>query len=129
MNFFDSNVLIYSQSNDPKRAVAMETVSLGGVISVQVLNEFIHVLRRKSKRHWHDVLEALVDFDAAFPPPLPLTLADHREAVRLSRDHQLSIYDAMIVAVALRAGCERLFTEDLQHGQRFGTLEIVNPFV
>jgi predicted nucleic acid-binding protein len=61
-------------------------------------------------------------------PARPLTTAIHARAVVLARDHDLSFYDALIVAAALDAGCGVLCSEDLQHGQKFGTLRIENPF-
>ncbi|TMJ22041.1 MAG: PIN domain-containing protein [Alphaproteobacteria bacterium] len=47
----------------------------------------------------------------------------------LARDHGLAFYDALIVAAALEAGCDTLFTEDMQHGRKFGSLTIINPFI
>jgi predicted nucleic acid-binding protein len=61
-------------------------------------------------------------------PARSLTAAVHARALTLARDHQLSFYDALIVAAALDAGCDQLCSEDLQHGQKFGTLRIDNPF-
>ena len=51
------------------------------------------------------------------------------EALRLHGDNQLSWYDALIVAAALQGGCEVLYSEDMQHGRRFGDLVIQNPFL
>ena len=53
----------------------------------------------------------------------------HEAALALARDHRLSFYDALIVAAAQEAGCDTLYTEDMQHGRKFGGLVIVNPFV
>lgn len=58
-----------------------------------------------------------------------ISLSTHAAAIALARDHDLSIYDALIVAAAQEAGCDTLFTEDMQHGRRFGSLAIVNPFI
>jgi predicted nucleic acid-binding protein len=64
-----------------------------------------------------------------FPTVLPLTLETHAAAVALARDHSLAFYDALILAAAIEAGCETLFSEDFSHGRRFGELTIVNPFL
>jgi predicted nucleic acid-binding protein len=53
----------------------------------------------------------------------------HEAALRLARDHGLAFYGALIVAAALEAGCDTLFTEDMQHGRKFGSLTIINPFI
>ena len=62
-------------------------------------------------------------------PPPALTLELRAAARALAEDHQLSFYDAPIVAAAIEAGCDRLFTEDMQHGRKFGSLTIVDPFI
>lgn len=61
-------------------------------------------------------------------PALALTTAVHAKAVLLARKYELSFYDALIVAAALDAECDTLCSEDLQHGQKFGTLRVENPF-
>ena len=101
---------------------------LGGAISAQVLNEFVNVMRRKHQRSWRDVENALAVILDRFPDVAPLTLATNADAVALARDHGLAFYDALIVAAALEAGCARLYSEDFQHGRRFGDLAIVDPF-
>jgi predicted nucleic acid-binding protein len=63
-----------------------------------------------------------------FGPVAPLTTAIHARPVVLARAHALSVYDALIVAAALDAGCQLLCSEDLRHGQKFGTLTVENPF-
>jgi predicted nucleic acid-binding protein len=62
-------------------------------------------------------------------PPLPLTLDLHVAARTLAQAHRLSFYDAQIVAAALEAGCDTLYSEDMQHGQAIGALRIQNPFL
>ena len=59
----------------------------------------------------------------------PITSATHAAAVALARDHSLAFYDALILAAAIEAGCETLYSEDFQHGRRFGDLMVVNPFL
>jgi predicted nucleic acid-binding protein len=62
-------------------------------------------------------------------PPLALTLDLHAAARALAEDHRLSFYDALIVAAAIEAGCDILYSEDMQHGRTIGGLAVVNPFL
>ena len=126
--FFDSNVLIYAFSTDSRRDRALSAIADGGTISVQVLNEFTNVLRRRQTQEWPMIESALSSLRFRFPSILPLTASTHTTAVALARDHSLAFYDALIVASAIEAGCDTLFSEDLQHGRSFGRLTIVNPF-
>ena len=127
--FFDTNILIYAfAAGDPRSARAEALVAGGGVIGVQVLNEFTNVTRRKLRWQWEHIEAALAVIEELLGPARPLTTAIHARAVVLARDHALSFYDALIVAAALDAGCEVLFSEDLQHGQKFGALKVENPF-
>ena len=127
--FFDTHILIYAfAAGDPRSARAEALVAGGGVIGVQVLNEFTNVTRRKLRWQWEQIEAALAVIEELLGVALPLTAAVHAGAVVLARDHELSFYDALIVAAALDAGCEVLFSEDLQHGQKFGALRVENPF-
>ena len=101
----------------------------GGKLSVQVLNEFTAVVAAQARRDWREIADAIDDALAVVDPPLPLTLDLHIAARTLAEEHRLSFYDALIVAAALEAGCDTLFTEDLQHGRTFGDITIVNPFL
>ena len=127
--FFDTNILVYAQQADGKADRARALLAGGGKISVQVLNEFSAVSRRKQPRDWSEIAEAISDVLAVVDPPLTLTLNLHRAARTLAEDSQLSFYDALIVAAAQEAGCDTLYTEDMQHGRKFGGLTIVNPFI
>jgi predicted nucleic acid-binding protein len=127
--FFDTNLLVYAQQADRKADRARALFAGGGKISVQVLNEFSAVSRRKQQRDWNEIAEAISDVLALVDPPLALTLDLHKAARTLAKDHSLSFYDALIVAAALEAGCDILYTEDMQHGRKFGGLVIVNPFI
>ena len=127
--FFDTNILIYAfAAGDPRSARAEALVADGGVIGVQVLNEFTNVTRRKLRWQWEQIEAALAVIEELLGAARPLTSAIPARAVVLARDHDLSFYDALIVAAALDAGCEVLFSEDLQHGQKFGALRVENPF-
>ncbi len=127
--FFDTNILIYAQEAGPKGETARALMTEGGIVSVQVLNEFVNVLRKKHRRSWAQIEQALGDVDDALDEAVPLTFEIHAVGVALARDHGLSIYDAMIVAAALEAGCDTLFSEDMQHQRTFGDMRIVNPFL
>jgi predicted nucleic acid-binding protein len=134
--FLDTNVFAYLHADDApkKQQVADALVKLAlqdnlGVISFQVIQEFFSVAFRR------------------FSPPLKpseaeaylLTFAEFRtihssyflyqRALELSRRFSLSWCDSLIVAAAFEADCRILYTEDLQHGQTFDTVQVVNPFV
>jgi len=128
--FLDTNVLIYAfAANDPRSGKAEALLAAGGVISVQVLNEFVNVSRRKLGRGWADIESALGVLRTLLDPPLPLTIDLHEAAVAHARDHGFAFYDALIIAAASRSGCNVLYTEDMHHGQGIGRLTIRNPFV
>jgi predicted nucleic acid-binding protein len=127
--FFDTNVLVYAFANDEaKRSRAQQILAEGGVISVQVVNEFANVLHKKQRQEWPRIEAALAVVENWFEIARPLTIDTHHAALALARDHGLSLYDALIVAAALETGCAKLYSEDFQHGRRFGELAIVDPF-
>jgi predicted nucleic acid-binding protein len=125
--FLDTNILVYATLTDDPRATTL--LAEGGVISVQVLNEFAAVARRKLKRTWPEIHTALDAFRALCPDIRPITLATHTEALRIAERDGLSFYDALIVVSALKAACTTLMTEDMQHGRLIADrLRIHNPF-
>ncbi len=127
--FFDTNILVYAfAADDPRSARAEALIADGGVIGVQVLNEFTNVTRRKLRWDWEQIEASLAVIEELLGVARPLTTALHARAVVLARDFQLSFYDALIVVAAMDAGCEVLFSEDLQDGRKFGTLTVENPF-
>ena len=128
--FFDTNVLIYAfAAGDRRSAKAEALLAEGGVIGVQVLNEFTSVTLRKLGWDWPEVEAALAVISELTAPVLPLTADIHAAAVKLARGNSLAFYDALIVAAAADAGCRVLLTEDLQHGRKFGGVTIRNPFL
>jgi predicted nucleic acid-binding protein len=127
--FWDTNVFVYAFIVGPKQQIARARLTAGGVISVQVLNEFATVMTRKMRQPWKEVERFLAVIRVRFSSPAPLTLETHSAAVALARDHSVAFYDALILAAALEAGCETLYSEDFQHGRRFGDLTVINPFV
>ena len=127
--FFDTNVLLYLLSADATRADRAEALVVdGGVISVQVLNEFASVALRKLNMKLAEIREILSTVRAVCVVN-PVDIDTHELGLDLVKRHQLAVYDALIVAAALQAGCAVLYTEDLQHGQKFGGLTVRNPFV
>jgi predicted nucleic acid-binding protein len=126
--FLDSNVPLYLLSKDDAKAAIAERVLRGrGVVSVQVLNEFVSVARRKHGLSWEAVDRGLSTI-RHFCAVAALTVAVHDRAVALAKQLRYSIYDATIIASALEAGADILYSEDMQHGQKVETLVIVNPF-
>jgi len=126
--FFDTNILIYLIAPDEKADQAEALVGLGGVISVQVLNEFVAVARRKHALEWSEIEEWLAGFRRRLQIE-PLTIAVQSRAVEIARRHQVNIYDANILAAAEMAGCRIVYSEDMQHGQVIGGVTVRNPFV
>ena len=132
--FFDTNVLVYcTDISNPKRQkqarklVAQSSKSGDGVISTQVLIELFNVLTRKQKM----APAAASDLALAYAswPLIHSDLALVGAALEKAVTHHLSIFDAMVVEAALRAEAKTLYSEDMQHGQRYGSLTVVNPFL
>jgi predicted nucleic acid-binding protein len=128
--FLDTNVLIYATLPPDRRSnIARELLSERNVVNVQVLNEFANVARRKLRRSWPDVAQALAAIRLLCLPPRPLTVATHEAALTIAGRLGYHLYDALIIAAALEAGCVTLYSEDLQHGQIIDRrLTIRNPF-
>lgn len=126
---FDSNVLLYLVAvNDEKAARARDIVADGGTISVQALNEIVNVGRRKLKMPWPE-LDALLDELKDLLSLVPVDLETHETACRLAQRDKLAFYDAAIVAAALLADCDTLWSEDMHDGLVIdGRLTIRNPF-
>jgi predicted nucleic acid-binding protein len=129
--FFDTNVLVYAVAEgDPRSTQAEKLLAGGGVISVQILNEFVSVARRKILMSWSDVVEVLDAFRVLCPSPLPITLEVHEAALRIAEKRGYGIYDALVVSAALESGCTTLYSENFQDGQTIdGRLTIRNPFI
>ena len=133
--FFDSNVLVYRFDQDEplKRDRARDLLREEGragrlVLSTQVLQEFYVSATRKlsSPLSETDALEAVRHFSV-----FPVVQIDPElitDAIVLSRDHQISLWDALILHAAARAGCDTVLTEDLQDRWKVLGLEVVNPF-
>ena len=131
--FVDTNVFVYAvDAGSPGKRVRAQSLLAdladSIVISTQVLLEFYVTATRKlakplspedAERRVHELSGTDV---------VEITAPLVRTAIALSREHRLSLWDAMIVASARARGCRRLFSEDLQHGRQFGSVRVENPF-
>jgi predicted nucleic acid-binding protein len=133
--FFDTNILIYSVDRDEavKSGLAGELVEMHlvrgrGAISVQVLREFYSVARRMGSPLSEQQAWEMVEYFATFRM-LSEDVAMVRGAARRTGELSISFWDALIVEAALRSGADRLFTEDLQHGQVIEGMRVENPFL
>jgi predicted nucleic acid-binding protein len=128
--FFDTNVVVYALAEgDSRTARAEELLDAGGVVSVQVLNEFVSVARRKMSMSWSEIADAVGAIVALCPSPVEITLATHEAARRIAENYGYSIYDALVIAAAIEGECKTLFSEDLRNGQTIdGRITIRNPF-
>ena len=127
--FLDTNILVYAQQSGTKATISRDLINQGGTVSAQVLNELANVLRKKQGISWRDIELVFDDIGNALDPALPLTAKISRAALALARDDGFAFYDALIVAAAVEAGCDTLYSEDMQHGRDVGGLTIVNPFL
>ena len=127
--FVDTNVLLYLLSDDAAKADRAEAVLADRVvISVQVLNEFANVAKRKLGLGWNELDETLADL-RRFADVRSLTIDTHDRGLALAQRYQLSVYDAMTAAAAIEADCAVLLSEDFQTGQVLdGRLTVRNPF-
>jgi predicted nucleic acid-binding protein len=127
--FLDSNVLIYAVTEDPRAAIAQALMASGCVTSVQGLNEFANVARRKLGMDWQEIRNALDSMRMLFRVIAPINVELHADALRLADRYGFSFYDALMIASALRLGCETFWSEDMQHGMVVDeNLTIQNPF-
>lgn len=135
-SFLDSSILVYllDERDAAKRDIAERLVRQGlerrdAAISFQVVQEALNVITGK-------LPVSLTGRDAGrffdrFLAPLwrVMPTADlYRDALRIQEQYGYGFYDSLIVSAALDGGCDRLYSEDLQHGQRIERLTIINPF-
>jgi predicted nucleic acid-binding protein len=127
--FIDTNVIVYAFSRDEDRAeTARSILERGGIVSAQVLNEFVDVARRKLRFEWVSVRAALDELENLLDPPLALSADLLGDAVVVSEGHGLRIYDSLILSAAKRAGCRLIYSEDLQDGRTIDGVLVRNPF-
>ena len=134
--FLDTNILVYSfdSREKSKRKVAQELIESAfsghlGVISYQVVQEFLSVALRKFEKPF-SAKEARGYLDQVLNPLCEIfPSADlYRNSLEIKESAGFSFYDALIVASALQAGCKTIYSENLQGGQRISGLTIQNPF-
>jgi predicted nucleic acid-binding protein len=134
--FFDTNVLVYQfdQSDKLKQRKAIELIehhilNKNAVVSSQVVQEFINVALRKFSTSLSVPELELVMSELLRPLWSHVPNFDFYErAVKLYSKNSIGFYDALIVQAAMDLGCTTIYSEDLQDGQRFGTLVVKNPF-
>jgi len=129
-SFADTNVVLYTIGKDARKAaIARGLIAGQPAVSVQVVNEAISVCLRKlafTREQAYEFGLTLMDQTEVFP----LDASTVEQAATLAKRYQLSHWDALIVASALLAGCDTLYSEDLQHRQVFDDrLTAVNPFL
>lgn len=133
MNFLDTNVLLYAagyeQAERPKRERALALLTAGDcAMSGQVIAEFYFNATRPTKLNLpHAVaLEWIEDFRRF--PVVPVTAELVARGAANADRYQVSYWDGAIIAGAEQIGAATLYSEDLSHGQRYGSVRVVNPF-
>ena len=133
--FVDTNVLVYAYDTDDrlKQARAQELLRAGllnedMVISVQVVGEFFATVTRRIQQPMssREAKEAIDRIKVI--PVVDIDLQLVERAIEIHLEYQISYWDALIVASAERSGCIEILSEDLNEGQRYAELVIVNPF-
>jgi predicted nucleic acid-binding protein len=132
-DFLDSNVVLYGfQVHDPRQPRAKEIIAAcmdgAGHISFQVVQEVLNVLSRRPDLY--DPLDLQETLENVLTPlwRVQPSYALYGHAIAVHRRYAYSFYDSLIIAAALESGCDRLLSEDMQHGQRIDGLTIENPF-
>ncbi len=134
--FLDTNIFVYSfdRSSPAKAQRAAQLIrealtTQKGVISYQVVQEFFNVALRRFSQPMN-AADAGQYLTTVFRPLLTVhsSQALYAEALQIHSQSGLSWYDSLIVSAAIQARCDLLLTEDIQHGQRFGSLQVMNPF-
>ena len=126
----DTNVAVYTVSPaSGKDARAAEVLSQVDFVSVQLLNEFVHVARRRLRFDWPDVARGLAGIRTLVGTVSPITVPAHDDALWIASRYRLSFYDSLMLSVALIGGARVFYSEDMQDGLVIeDTLRIVNPF-
>ena len=127
-SFFDTNIIGYFASiNTEKAPISARLLRRGGIVSVQVLNEFANFTLRKRELTFLQVKEVLLVVRSTCTV-VPLTLETHDRALQVAERHKVHLYDALIIAAALLAGCGTLYTVDMHDGFTIDGLAIRNPY-
>ena len=131
--FLDTNILVYAafpkDDEDWKRTISVDLLVQGNyALSTQVLIEFVNSTTRKRKPGLP--LDAVRDWLSDFNES-PIVGADEvlvLEGLDVAERYKIDFFDGLIVAAAIRAGAATLYTEDLNHGQKYGSVQVINPF-
>lgn len=127
--FLDSNVLVYAFTGDPRAVAAQRLLETGAVVSVQGLNEFANVARRKLGMTWGEVRGALAAIRTLCGTVVSVDVNTHAAAIDIAERYGYGVFDALMIAAALRANCDILWSEDMQDGIAIsGRIRIINPF-
>ena len=133
-HFLDTNILLYSISQNPAESLKRDRALAlldddSGSLSIQVLQEFYVQATRTSRADAvsHELAAGLIEAWSRFRIQ-DMTLPILHTALRIRKAHGFSFWDSAIVAAALALGCDRVYTEDLTHGQMVDGLAIVDPF-
>lgn len=131
---FDANILVYAEgaNGDERRSATWALVgrlrSNELTVSAQVMGETFNVLTRKAGFSRSQAREAIMDW-AAILRIVPTSVDDFQSGVDLAADHNMQIYDAIILSVSASAGCRLLLSEDMQHGFEWRGVTVINPFL
>lgn len=125
----DTNILVYAIIDNEKGDCAREIVTDPHVLSVQALNEFAHVARRKLQMSWAEIHEALDVIRARAGRIISVSGAIHDRGLQIAERYNLAVYDGIMIAAGLLSGCDRMLSEDMHDGLVIdGLLTIANPF-
>ena len=125
----DTNIAVYALTSGGKEDAALHALASCSFLSVQVLNEFVNVSRRKLGNDWQVIGQDVDRLKRAVPRVLSVEEVHHDRAIRLAGRYRLSFYDALMLAVALEGGARTIYSEDMHHGLVIDdTLRILDPF-
>ncbi len=133
--FVDTNVLIYAASGaveyPDKHKRAWDIIGEGNyAISAQVLAEFyVNAIKEAKDRKPLPVSEAATWVEnLSIMPVIPIDHLIVKLAIAYSKRFQISYWDAALIAASERLSIPLLYTEDLNHGQKYGSVTVINPF-
>lgn len=135
ISFVDTNILVYAydRSAEEKHSIALRLVEQcweneSGCVSLQVLQEFfVTVTQKIVKPLDHQTARQILADLAHWRLHIP-EISDQLQAIDFKQDYRLSFWDAMIVQSASHMGCKQLLSEDLGHEQKYGDVQVINPF-
>jgi predicted nucleic acid-binding protein len=134
--FLDANILVYSFDTEARAKLRRATelireavASRRGIVSCQVVQEFFNLAFRRFAEPMSQ-MEAEQYLGTVFGPLLAVdsSVALYQEALAINQRYRMNWFDSLIVAAAMAGECEVLYSEDLQDGQKFGGLQVENPF-